>query len=142
MERSGHRVRCDTDTVLAGVGSLAVRPVPVVVDTRRFSRLVFPERPRQAVKPTLKLGNVMAKISIRTLMLITLWVAMQIAIFTGGASSANMFHTILVLAFAIPGASWGYDRNPTSRSVMIGLCTWAVVGALVLSGLVLIGWFG
>ena len=39
-------------------------------------------------------------------MLITLWVAMLIAIFTGGASSANMFHTILVLAFAIPGASW------------------------------------
>ena len=44
-------------------------------------------------------------------MLITLWVAMLIAIFTGGASSANMFHTILVLAFAIPGASWGYDRT-------------------------------
>ena len=53
----------------------------------------------------------MAKISIRTLMLITLGVAMLIAIFTGGASSANMFHTILVLAFAIPGASWGYDRT-------------------------------
>ena len=84
----------------------------------------------------------MAKISIRTLMLITLGLAMLITIFTGGASSANMFHTVLVLAFAIPGASWGYDRNPTSRSAVIGLCTWAVVGAVVLSAYVLIGGFG
>ena len=79
----------------------------------------------------------MAKISIRTLMLITLGVAMLIAIFTRGASSDNAFHTILVLAFAIPGASWGYDRNRTSRSVVFGLCIWATVGALVLSAYVL-----
>ena len=84
----------------------------------------------------------MVKISIRTLMLVTLGVAMLFTIFTNGASSANMFHTILVLAFAIPGASWGYDRNPTSKSVVIGLCTWAVVGAVVLSAFVLIGGFG
>ena len=75
-------------------------------------------------------------------MLMTLGAAMLITIFTSGASSANMFHTILVLAFAIPGASWGYDRSPTSWSVVIGLCVWAVVGALVLSAFVLIGGFG
>ena len=84
----------------------------------------------------------MAKVSIRTLMLITLGIAMLIAIFTRGASSANAFHTILVLAFAIPGASWGYDRNPTSRSAVVGLCVWATVGTLVLSAYVLLGVFG
>lgn len=75
-------------------------------------------------------------------MLITLGIALLITIFTRGASSANMFHTILVLAFAIPGASWGYDRQRTSRSLVIGLCVWATVGALVLSAYVLIGGFG
>ena len=84
----------------------------------------------------------MAKTSIRTLMLITLGVAMLITLFTRGASSANAFHTMLVLAFAIPGASWGYDRNPTSRSVAIGLCIWACVGTMVLSVWVLLGEFG
>ena len=83
----------------------------------------------------------MAKISIRTLMLITLGAAILFTIFTQGASSVNMFHTLLVLAFAIPGASWGYDRNPTSRSVAIGLCTWATVGVLVLSAYFLLGGF-
>jgi len=75
-------------------------------------------------------------------MLITLGIAMLITIFTRGASSANAFHTILVLAFAIPGASWGYDRSPTSRSVAIGLCVWATVGALVLSAYILLKGFG
>jgi len=51
----------------------------------------------------------MVKVSIRTLMLATLGFAMLFAIFTRGAPSANAFHTIIVLAFAVPGASWGYD---------------------------------
>ena len=84
----------------------------------------------------------MAKISIRTLMLITLGIAMLITIFTRGAPSADIFHAVLVLAFAIPGASWGYDRNRTSRSAVIGLCVWAIIGSLVLSAYVLLGGFG
>ena len=44
----------------------------------------------------------MKKLSIRTLLLLTMGAGMLITIFTRGASSANMFHTILVLAFAIP----------------------------------------
>ena len=84
----------------------------------------------------------MAKVSIRTLMLFTLGIALLITLFTRGAPSANIFHTVLVLAFAIPGASWGYDRNPTSRSVAVGLCIWACVGTLVLSAYVLLGGFG
>lgn len=83
----------------------------------------------------------MIKLSIRTLMLVTLGIALLITIFTNGAPSANIFHTVLVLAFAIPGASWGYDRNPTSRSAVIGLCVWAIVGTLVLSAYVLLSGF-
>ena len=74
-------------------------------------------------------------------MLITLGIAMLFMIFTRGASSANAFHTILVLAFAIPGASWGYDRNPTSRSAVLGLCLWATAGTIVLSTYFLMGGF-
>jgi len=83
----------------------------------------------------------MMKLSIRTLMLVMLGIALLITIFTNGAPSANIFHTVLVLAFAIPGASWGYDRNPTSRSAAIGLCVWAIVGTLVLSAYVLLSGF-
>ena len=75
----------------------------------------------------------MANISIRTLMLVTLGAGILITLFTRGAPSANVFHACLVLAFAIPGASWGYDRSPTGRSVAIGLCSWAIFGTLVLS---------
>ena len=56
----------------------------------------------------------MAKISIRTMMLVTFGVGLLAVLFTRGAPSVDAFHTILVLAFAIPGASWGYDRKPTS----------------------------
>ena len=80
----------------------------------------------------------MGTISIRTLMLATLGVGLLTMLFTRGASSANAFHTILVLAFAIPGASWGYDRKRTIRSVAVGLCIWAIVGTLVLSAYILI----
>ena len=84
----------------------------------------------------------MATISIRTLMLITLGVGLLAMLFTRGAPSANAFHTILVLAFAVPGASWGYDRKRTSRSVAIGLCVWAIVGTVVLSVYILARDFG
>ena len=84
----------------------------------------------------------MYKLSIRTLMLVTLGFAMLITIFTRGASSANMFHLILVLAFAIPGASWGYDQNQNSRGLVIGFCASAVIGTVLLSAFVLLGGFG
>ena len=83
----------------------------------------------------------MKKVSIRTLMLLMLGMAMLITIFTKGASSANMFHTILVLAFAIPGASWGYDQSNSSRGLVIGCCLSATVGTVLLSLFVLMGGF-
>ncbi|MEM8680940.1 MAG: hypothetical protein AAGF97_16465 [Planctomycetota bacterium] len=84
----------------------------------------------------------MATISLRTLLLITLGIAMLVMIFSRGAASASVFHTVLVLAFAIPGASWGYDRQPSSRSAAVGLCVWAITGSLVVSAYALLGGFG
>ena len=83
----------------------------------------------------------MKKVSIRTLLLLMLGVAMLISIFTKGASSANAFHTILVLAFAIPGASWGYDQSRSSRGLVIGCCVSATLGTVLLSLFVLAGGF-
>ena len=80
----------------------------------------------------------MGNISIRTMMLVTFGVGLLAVLFTRGAPSVDAFHTILVLAFAIPGASWGYDRKPTSGSIVFGLCVWAVVGTVVLSSYILI----
>ena len=72
------------------------------------------------------------------MMLVTLGVGILAVLFTRGAPSVDAFHTMLVLAFAIPGANWGYDRKPTSGSVAFGLCLWAVVGTVVLSAYILI----
>lgn len=78
--------------------------------------------------------------SIRSLMLITLGAAMLIGIFSFGAS-VNRFHMQLVIAFAIPGASLGYDRWRTSRGVVIGTCISAVLGTVLVSSVILlIGW--
>ena len=83
----------------------------------------------------------MKKLSIRTLLLLTMGAGMLITIFTRGASSANMFHTILVLAFAIPGASWGYDQSNSSRGLVVGCCVSATLGTILLSAFVLAGGF-
>ena len=81
-------------------------------------------------------------LSIRTLMLMTFGIAMLISIFNFGAVSANMFHTQLVLAFAIPGASIGYDICGNSRGGVIGACLSAIIGTVLLSAVVLLGGFG
>lgn len=83
----------------------------------------------------------MNKLSIRTLLLVTLGVGILLSIFTYGSTSANMFHSLLVLAFAIPGASWGYDMTRTSRGLVVGCCTSATVGTVLLSAYVLMGGF-
>ena len=83
----------------------------------------------------------MNKLSIRTLMLTTLGFAMLISIFTRGAFSANVFHFVLVMAFAIPGASWRYDQSRSSRGLVIRCCASATVGTVLLSVFVLIGGF-
>ncbi len=79
----------------------------------------------------------MTGFSIRSLMLITLGLALFLSICTQGAASENLFHLILVLSFAIPGGSLGYDRNRTSRGVAIGTSVGAIAGTLAVSALVL-----
>lgn len=83
----------------------------------------------------------MKKLSIRTMLLLTLGAGMLLSIFTYGATSANMFHSLLVLAFAIPGASWGYDITKSSRGIVVGCCVSATLGTVFLSAFVLIGGF-
>jgi len=81
------------------------------------------------------------RLSIRTLLLATLGCAMIVAIFRFGASSANSFHVQLVLGFAIPGASLGYDLSPTSYGTACGTCVVACLGTCITSAIVLlIGW--
>jgi len=82
------------------------------------------------------------KLSIRSLLLTTLGIAMLFRIFNFGASSVNMFHTQLVLAFAIPGASLGYDQFGNSRGIVVGTCLSAILGTGVLSTIFLLGGFG
>lgn len=86
-------------------------------------------------------GVRMKNISIRTLLLLTLGFGILFSIFNFGAQSANAFHTLLVLAFAIPGASWGYDVSPSSRDAAIGCCVSAIAGTVLLSAFVLAGGF-
>jgi hypothetical protein len=83
----------------------------------------------------------MGKLSIRTMLLLTLGFAILFSIFEYGSSSDDMFHFLAVLAFAIPGASWGYDISKNSRGLVVGTCVSAVAGALLLSAFVLAGGF-
>ena len=70
-------------------------------------------------------------------MLSTLGCAMFLKLCISGASSALMFHTILVLSFAIPSGSWAYDRTRTSRGAATGICLGATIGTLVISTMLL-----
>lgn len=77
------------------------------------------------------------RISIRTVFLTMLSVCLLLAFYTQGASSPLAGHTTLVIAFAIPGGSWGYDVTQTSRGAAIGTITTAIIGTVALSVLVL-----
>lgn len=77
------------------------------------------------------------RLSMRTLLLSMLGGCMLLALFTQGASSAVVGHSILVVGFAIPGASWGYDITRSSRGAVIGLIATATLGTLVVSASVL-----
>ena len=59
-------------------------------------------------------------------------------LFTSGGMAPVVAHTVLVLAFAIPGGSIGYDIGRSSRSTAIGVCIAAVAGTIVLGGAVLL----
>ena len=62
-------------------------------------------------------------------------------LFTWGVSLPSSWsaaaHGLLVLGFAIPGGSWGYDIGRDSRSAAIGTCAAALAGTLLASAMVL-----
>ncbi len=78
------------------------------------------------------------RFSLRTLMLTVLGFAMLCALFTCGGVPRLVGHTALVLAFAIPGGSFGFDIGRSSRSVVVGVCVASVAGTLVLGASVLV----
>ena len=80
----------------------------------------------------------MTHFSLRTLLLATMGFAILCGLFTSGGMNATLAHTLLVLAFAIPGASYGFDVGRSSRSVAIGTSVSAVVGTLLVAAVVLI----
>jgi hypothetical protein len=80
----------------------------------------------------------MIRFSLRTILLATMGFAMLCGLFTSRGWNATVFHTLLVLAFAIPGGSYGFDIGRSSRSAAIGTSIAAVAGTLVVSAVVLI----
>jgi len=82
----------------------------------------------------------MKKLSVRTLLLLTLGAGILLSVFTYESTSASMFNSfLLLLAFAIPGGSWGYDIWSSSRGVVAGCCVSATLGMVFLSAFVVMG---
>jgi hypothetical protein len=80
----------------------------------------------------------MTKFSLRTILLATMGFAILCGLFTSRGWNATVFHTLLVLSFAIPGGSYGFDIGRSSRSVAIGTSVAAVAGTLFVCAVVLI----
>jgi hypothetical protein len=78
------------------------------------------------------------RFSLRTLMLAVLGFSLLCGLFAGSGTTPAVAHTLLVLAFAIPGGSLGYDLGRSSRSLAIGVCVSSVAGTLVVGGAVLL----
>ena len=80
----------------------------------------------------------MKHFSLRTMLLATLGLAILGGLFTSAGWRANVFHALLVLAFAVPGGSYGFDVGRSSRGVAIGVSVSAVAGTVLLSAIILI----
>ena len=78
------------------------------------------------------------RFSLRTLLLATMGFAIFCGLSTPCGLSETAIHTLLVLAFAIPGGSYGYDVRPSSRGIAVGASVAAVAGTLTVSAIVLI----
>jgi len=60
-----------------------------------------------------------------------------LALFVSLRVTATVGHLLLVLAFAIPSGSYGYDIGGTSRSAFIGTVIGAIGGTIAISVFVL-----
>lgn len=76
--------------------------------------------------------------SLRTLLLAMMGLSVLCALFTTSGWNADAAHLLLVLAFAVPAGSLGFDRWHTRRSVVVGACAGAIAGTIFISTLVLI----
>jgi hypothetical protein len=79
----------------------------------------------------------MSRFSLRTLLLATFGFATLCGLFTSRGLSADLFHALLVLAFAIPGGSYGFDVTRSSRGIAVGSSVAAVMGTVLISALIL-----
>ena len=79
----------------------------------------------------------MSRFSLRTLLLATFGFATLCGLFTSRGLSADFFHALLVLAFAIPGGSYGFDVTRSSRGVAVGSSVAAVAGTVLVSAIIL-----
>jgi hypothetical protein len=84
------------------------------------------------------MGTTVKRYSLRTLLLVFLGAAVLCGLFTSRGWHATAFHTLLVLAFAIPGGSYGFDIGRNSRSVAVGTSVAAVSGTVLVCAVVLI----
>ena len=80
----------------------------------------------------------MTRFSVRTLLLATMGFAILCGLFTSSGLDPTLAHTLLVLAFAVPGGSYGFDVGRSSRSVALGTSVSAVAGTLLVAAVVLI----
>ena len=80
----------------------------------------------------------MQRFSLRTLLLAVMGFAILCGLLTSRGLSATTVHALLVVAFAIPGGSYGHDVGRTSWSMTIGTSAAAVLGTLLVSAAVLI----
>jgi hypothetical protein len=83
-------------------------------------------------------GRQVRQFSLRTLLLTVMGFAILCGLFTSGGLNATLAHTLLVLAFAIPGGSYGFDVGRSSRSVVVGTSVAAVVGTVSVCAAVLV----
>jgi hypothetical protein len=76
--------------------------------------------------------------SLRTMILTMTGLSVFCGLFTMRGLPEVVIHTLLVLAFAVPGGSYGYDIGRSSRSIVVGTSVGAVAGTVLVSAAVLI----
>jgi hypothetical protein len=75
--------------------------------------------------------------SLRTLMLAITGVGLLLALIVSLRVTPTVGHLLLVLAFAIPSGSYGYDIGGSSRSAVVGTVVGAIGGTIAISVFVL-----
>ena len=75
--------------------------------------------------------------SLRTLILVTTGIACILGVALAPGINPTLARLVLVLAFAIPGGSVGYDRRKTLDAAALGTIVAAIGGSVLMSGFVI-----